>query len=79
MPLDMLNKWPPKVATSCAQWNAAPVERQVGLAERKHHQAGPHHCRIEVEVAVNWLKLRKPDEPVPIAVTLGKHGGTRKG
>ena len=35
----------------------------------------------EIDMAVDWLKLRKPNEPVALdqAIEMGKHGGAREG
>ena len=34
----------------------------------------------EIKIAVNWLELNPPDDPVPLkeVIRLGKHGGSRK-
>jgi hypothetical protein len=33
----------------------------------------------EVRLAVEWLKLNPPNEPMPLDVVLGKHGRPKKG
>jgi hypothetical protein len=33
---------------------------------------------IRIAVTAAALRLRKPDEPVPLAVALGNHGGDRR-